>query len=387
MEERSRLRASLPRLRRAPVRDARLRARRLGPARRPRRSWQNILADVRRGLWVPPTKRKRRGAEEAARSEVPLFGELRQRPRRRARGPGRREDERPRALGARAPAALLRRLDAGRDRRRGDRRIPGVQGEGVRARARAIERGRPQRNDHGQLLRPLSPGSINRTIDFLQWVLSVAIEYKRFELTENAAEGRRRRLRESRPAPVHIDSAAQVEALLEAAAELDRGPRFELTEREAILATLLFAGPRAHELCDLLWRDVDLAGARIFVGRSKTAAGLREIEIRPILRDVLAAHKAAAYRSGPEDLVFPTHDRRSPRPRQPPQPRPRRGAGARRRAARRARPRAATEGPHHPQAAPRIRLDPRGARRGPDLGDAPDRPRRPRPSPCASTPT
>jgi hypothetical protein len=90
------------------------------------------------------------------------------------------------------------------------------------------------------------------------------------------------------------------------AAQLDRDPRYELTEREAILATLLFAGPRAHELCDLHWRDIDLAGARIFIGRSKTAAGLREIEIRPILRDVLAAHKAAAYRSGPEDLVFPT---------------------------------------------------------------------------------
>jgi hypothetical protein len=75
------------------------------------------------------------------------------------------------------------------------------------ARSRAIERGRPQRNTHGHLLRPLSPGSINRTIDFLQWVLSVAIEYKRFGLAENPAEGRRRRLRESRPAPVHIDSA------------------------------------------------------------------------------------------------------------------------------------------------------------------------------------
>ena len=56
----------------------------------------------------------------------------------------------------------------------------------------------------------------------------------------------------------------------------------------------------------MLWRDVDLAGARIFVGRSKTAAGLREIEIQPILRDVLAAHKAATYRSGPDDLVYPT---------------------------------------------------------------------------------
>ena len=47
-------------------------------------------------------------------------------------------------------------------------------------------------------------------------------------------------------------------------------------------------------------------GARIFVGRSKTAAGRREIEIRPILRDVLAAYKAIAYRGDPDALAFPT---------------------------------------------------------------------------------
>jgi len=59
-------------------------------------------------------------------------------------------------------------------------------------------------------------------------VLSIAVEYKRFGVAENAAEGRRRRLRESRPAPAYIDSAAQIEALLEAAAELDRDPSYEL---------------------------------------------------------------------------------------------------------------------------------------------------------------
>ena len=63
---------------------------------------------------------------------------------------------------------------------------------------------------------------------------------------------------------------------------------------------------RQHELCNLLWRDVDLANGRIFIGRSKTQAGLREIDLAPVLRDVLAAHKARAFRAGPEDPVFPT---------------------------------------------------------------------------------
>jgi integrase-like protein/Mrr restriction endonuclease-like protein len=85
---------------------------------------------------------------------------------------------------------------------------------------------------------------------------------------------------------------------------MDRDPLMRGTERQAILATLIFAGPRAHELCNLLWRDVDLANGRIFVGRSKTQAGLREIPNLPILRDVLASHKAAMYRGRPDDHVF-----------------------------------------------------------------------------------
>lgn len=268
---------------------------------------QNVLADVRRGLWVPERKKgKTRGGAENRPSEVPPFGEF-------ATG---LVDEREGQVAEKttkherwALGHLMRFF--------GDWPLVEIDVEAVdeyraskvkesERRARAIERGRPQRNERGQVLRPLSARSINRTIDFLQWVLSVAIEYKRFGLAENAAEGKRRRLRERRPAPVHIDSAAQVEALLEAATELDRDPHFDLAEREAILATLLFSGPRAHELCNLLWRDVDLANGRLFIGRSKTPAGLREIRMLPVLRDVLAAYKATAYRGDPDDLVFPT---------------------------------------------------------------------------------
>ena len=138
----------------------------------------------------------------------------------------------------------------------------------------------------------------------MQAILAVALDYK--HVSENAAAGKRRRLREEKRRPVYLDTAAQIEALLDAAAELDRDPRLRCSERLAIVATLILAGPRAHELGYLLWRDVDLANGRLYIGRSKTQAGLREIKIMPILRDILAAHKASAYRSGPEDLVFPT---------------------------------------------------------------------------------
>ena len=264
----------------------------------------NVLADVRRGIWTPP--RKSRGGESEApqRAEAPLFGAFARElvAGRRGQVSESTTTHAEWALGHLVPyfgewelgEIDIEAVDAYRQHK--------VQESEVRA--RAIERGRPVRNDHGQTLRPLSPGSINRTISFLQWVLSVALEYG--HVAENAALGRRRRLPERRPAPVHLDTAGQIEALLDAAAELDRDPNWSCRERQAIVGTLVFAGPRAHELCAMRWRDVDLANGRLLVGASKTDAGLREISILPVLRDLLAAHKAAAYSSDPEDLVFPT---------------------------------------------------------------------------------
>lgn len=71
-----------------------------------------------------------------------------------------------------------------------------------------------------------------------------------------------------------------------AAAELDRDPGHLCDEREAIVGTLIFAGPRAYEIAYMLERDIDLANTRIFVGRSKTAAGLRELRTASLLRSL-----------------------------------------------------------------------------------------------------
>jgi site-specific recombinase XerD len=105
----------------------------------------------------------------------------------------------------------------------------------------------------------------------------------------------------------HLDSVHQIDALLEAAAIADRDFTLKLHDRRAVVSTFLLAGPRAIEAGHLLWRDVDLANGRIFIGRSKTQAGLREVRLLPILRDELAALKASAAKSGPNDLVFPNH--------------------------------------------------------------------------------
>jgi integrase len=152
----------------------------------------------------------------------------------------------------------------------------------------------------------LSAASINKTIALLAQILDVAVEYPEYAIVSNPARGRRRRLKADRPAPVWLDSAAQIAALLDAAGELDREARVDRqVPRRAILSTLTFAGLRISELVDLRWRDVDLAAGKLRVRESKTAAGARTIDLLPVLASELRRLKAAVKpHSG--DRVFPT---------------------------------------------------------------------------------
>jgi integrase len=281
---------------------------------------ENVLADVRRGLWVPP----RRGSGEGGGGAQPPGG-----------GSGNGGAVEPSTTGREmlfgefAPWALeVRRAHHGEAHHRNlrwclmhlmpffaewplaqidaeavDSYSAAKVEEGRRLQA-AIDRGEPYRDDRGRVRLPLAATSINKTIKGLAWFLGFAVQYK--GLAGNAAAGKERLLKARRKPPVHLDTAEQIEALLDAAAELDRDPGHLCSEREAIVGTLIFAGPRAHEIGYMLERDIDLANTRIFVGRSKTAAGLREIRILPILHDILAAHKARPAAGGPDALAFPT---------------------------------------------------------------------------------
>lgn len=264
----------------------------------------NVMADVRRGIWVPPTRRPRRAGAAEAVDAMPTFGSFARSLMAARKG---EMSEANYAYKENALAHILPYFDDWPLHELDIQAVDAFRGHMVEvseARRRARESDQPMRNEWGQALRPLSPATINKTIDTLQWVLSVAVEYR--YISENPAAGRRRRLRAKGPAPVHLDSVEQIATLLEAAGQLDRDKRWLTNDRRPIIATLLFAGPRAGELCNLRWRDVDLANGRIRIGRSKTQAGLREIVLLPLLRDELSAHKARAYRSGADDPVFPT---------------------------------------------------------------------------------
>jgi integrase len=154
-------------------------------------------------------------------------------------------------------------------------------------------------------LQPLSPRSINMTVTLLGAILESAVE--RELITRNPARGRGRRVKETAPPRSYLENAEQITALLTAAGELDRKAAKDRThiQRQAMIATLLYAGLRIGELCRLRWRDVDLAGGWLTVGDAKTDAGRRRVKIRGALRDELSAVRARL--TGPADgYVFPT---------------------------------------------------------------------------------
>lgn len=267
---------------------------------------QNVLADVRRGIWVPPDRGRSQASDngDGPKSE-PTFHRFSS-----EWLAGRRGEVTERTFEFYEWALTHHLLPYFANWRLSEidveavdayRRLKVGQAEQRKA---AIKRGAPLLNDGEHPLRPLSPASINKTIDVLQGVLALAVEYGHIE--RNPAAGKRRRLKPPMRRPVHLDTAEQIEALLDAAAELDARAVAQTSGRRALVATLVLAGPRASELCRMRWRDVDLANGRIQVGRSKTQAGLREIPLLPLLRDELAAHKGASRETGPDHPVFPT---------------------------------------------------------------------------------
>jgi integrase len=128
-------------------------------------------------------------------------------------------------------------------------------------------------------------------------------------IARNPARGKARKLTVGQPRRAYLDRADQIAALLDAAGELDREARTAPGLRRAMLATLIFGGLRLGEALALRWRDVDLAAGRLHVTGAKTDAGVREVGLRPVLRDELTAYRAASGSPAPHTLVFPTASR------------------------------------------------------------------------------
>jgi len=135
----------------------------------------------------------------------------------------------------------------------------------------------------------LAASSINKTIATLASVLEVAVEYEIID--RNPAHGRRRRLRSSKPKRAWLDRADHIAALLDGASVLDQQARAAQGQRRALLATLVFAGLRIGEALTLRWDEVDLVRETIVVRAAKTDAGIRTVNVLPVLQHELVRYR------------------------------------------------------------------------------------------------
>jgi integrase len=280
----------------------------------------NVLADVRRGIWKPPNP------EPAPRPPAdPTFHEFASEWWAAKRGemrPNTRADYEWQLSGhllpyfARLHLSEITVADVDKYRRtkveESERRARALAAwqarltaETDRAKRRELARQRPPK--------PLSAASINKTLTRLGQILDVADEYGMIPRNPLRVNPRNRKLKVIKPPAVWLDRADQIEALLEAAGELDRRARPDRrhVRRRTMLAVLVFGGLRLGELLSLRWRDVDLEAGRLRVAgqvddqgkrRAKTEAGIRYVEILPMLHALLADCR----RRGADDLVFPT---------------------------------------------------------------------------------
>lgn len=169
--------------------------------------------------------------------------------------------------------------------------------------ARAAEAKKPE-GERQRLPRPMSNGSINKTIRLLATILEQAVEYGLID--RNPAQGRKRLLRERRPDRSFLEPAQTV-ALLDAAATLDaRAREGDVGRRRPLLAVLALGGLRIGEALNLRWRDVSLASQRLTVVASKTDAGRRTVALSPLLLEALTEYRARAACVDPDDYVFAT---------------------------------------------------------------------------------
>jgi integrase len=99
----------------------------------------------------------------------------------------------------------------------------------------------------------------------------------------------------------------QIIAPLNAARELEAEARWDRKcGQHAFLSTLVFTGVRTSEGLAVRLRDVDLAAGKLRVPDAKTPAGVRYVDLLPVTRDDLAAHKATLPDVSPNAFLFPT---------------------------------------------------------------------------------
>jgi integrase len=267
--------------------------------RKAERKLEDVLAQVRAGVWEPEPPPEEAGVAEltfhgfASRWWVARKGELR---------PNTRLDYEWRLCKHLLPFfadVTVSEIDVALvDRYREDKVI---EREQIKAAAAA---GNPLRDKRGQLRKPMSNESINKTLVLLANILDTAVE--RGGLETNPARGKRRRLRASRPQR-RVLEPDELNELLAVAGEMDRDQRLDRRiGRRPMIAVLGKAGLRVTELCQLRWRAVDVHHERLVVEDAKTEAGKREVDLTLDVIEELLAWRAERGDVQMDEFVFAT---------------------------------------------------------------------------------
>lgn len=247
----------------------------------------NVLADVRRGIWRPPTPEpivpttqmptfhafasewlEARRVELAARTYEDYFWAL-------------THHLLPFFAGHLLTDITKQEIDrykSAKVRERNELDVARARGEKVEARG-------------------LSNNSTNKTLTRLAQILDAAVDYDL--IAANPAAGKRRRLKTTKPRRPWVEPE-QLPTLLRAAEPLLAG------RGRPLLATLAGAGLRIDEALSLERRHVNLAKGTLTIVASKTDAGVRIVDLIPSLREELSLWLDTSPWKQPTDLVFPT---------------------------------------------------------------------------------
>ena len=187
------------------------------------------------------------------------------------------------------PARALRDLPAVGDHPAGGRPVQGRQGQrtrGARGGPGPRREGRPRPLQ--QLDQPRAQRSRTGARDEYGWI------------SQNPASGKRRRLKATRPARPWIEPE-QLPAFLDAA-KAEKG----LGVGRVLLGLLAGAGLRISEALALRWQHVDLPTGSLHVVDSKTAAGVRTVDLSAALREELTLWRAESKHTAAPDYVIAT---------------------------------------------------------------------------------
>jgi integrase len=272
--------------------------------RRAERKLEDILAAVRAGVWEPPKSADAHDSREVTFHEfASRWWAARKAEALRPRTQEDYEWQLKKHLLPFIAGYAVADIDVALVERYREEKL--IERERVKAAAAA---GHPLRDKRGQARKPLSNGSINKTLVALSQILDSAVE--RGLLQSNPAMGRKRRLKTSKPIRRLLE-ADELKDLLATAAEMDRTSRRYRIGRRPMIAVMAKSGLRVTEMCQLKWRDVDVHHQRLVIREAKTDAGVRDVDLSLDVMEELMAWRASRPTSTGGEFVFATESGRA----------------------------------------------------------------------------